>query len=1141
MRVERLEERALLSIGGVSPDELSMLTPRKWWPTCEVAPVSPVNRMKLSPLPSRELLDNDDSAGDTRQNDLDSYVPLPFPESSESTTTVGQGFAISYDLRTGQETLHGSTAESSAESGQTDGGLGAITEWLAENDVDGENLARGFTNLTRVNDPEVFPYCVNVKLFMDFNGHHYVASGVLIDSMHVLTAGHCVYSHDSGEVGWANSIRVVPAYENGAKPFGEANAAELHSWTGWTSDESYSHDIGVIDLDRPVGALTGWNGYGYNTSESFFLNNTFYNPGYPAESPYTGEYMYEWHGDFDYAIPLNNQIGIWQDGYGGQSGSGAYYTSGGSRTVYAVLSNGGSGFENFVRLNEEKFEDIRDSFIPADVPATPDLIPLTVSASDSVDSGSVLGSLSYLVHNYSSNSWSGTVNVDVYLSTDDYITTSDLLIGSHNLTRTISAKGTTTVNVSSLPTIPADVATGNYKIGIIITTPDANTSNNDTITWDVEPIYVNHVNQPPVFSVLLPNKSLDEDTSINNAIDLWDFVTDPETAGGDLIYTIVGNTAPGCGVTIDPDDFIDIAPTASWNGYSDVTIRATDPSGLYDEDTFRITVNPVNDAPVFGTLPDKSLNEDTVLNNTINLWNYVSDLETTDSGLIFTIVGNTAPSCGVTIDTNQYIDVAPTAHWNGYSDVTIRATDPSGLYDEDTFRVTVASVNDTPVLSALPDKSLSEDGTLNNAIDLYSHASDVETADSGLTYAIVGNTAPSCGVTLDSSRYLDITPTAHWNGYSDVTIRVTDPGGLYVEDTFRITVASVNDAPVIGTLPDRSLNEDTTLDNTINLWDYVSDIETADSGLTYTIVGNTNANCGATIDSSHYLDVAPTAHWNGYSDVTIRISDPGGLYVQDTFRITVAPVNDPPAVVNDVYQCDRNGRLVRSAAQGVLVNDGDIDSTSIEAVLLTAPAHGTVTLGDDGSFNYRPASNHVGADSFTYRAFDGTAYSSAATVTITVVARIPGDATGDDTVGQADATVLSSHWGMSSNATWNDGDFNNDGAVNALDASILAANWGATAESALVGQAVPDNGDNDDTAGVDSLAVRQSLIYGTPTNESAHDAALAEEYGPQVASENLRIELLEGLYTTARRTRPRTGGQMLDNLVPTVIKPLTGG
>src|SRR5207244_8102189 len=86
---------------------------------------------------------------------------------------------------------------------------------------------------------------------------------------------------------------------------------------------------------------------------------------------------------------------------------------------------------------------------------------------------------------------------------------------------------------------------------------------------------------------------------------------------------------------------------------------------------------------------------------------------------------------------------------------------------------------------------------------------------------------------------------------------------------------------------------------------------------------------------------------------------------------------------NDSYATTEDTPLT-VAAPGVLVNDSDIDSSTITAVKTSNPSHGTVTLNADGSFIYTPAANYNGTDSFTYRARDGALGSATATVTITV-------------------------------------------------------------------------------------------------------------------------------------------------------------
>jgi VCBS repeat-containing protein len=97
----------------------------------------------------------------------------------------------------------------------------------------------------------------------------------------------------------------------------------------------------------------------------------------------------------------------------------------------------------------------------------------------------------------------------------------------------------------------------------------------------------------------------------------------------------------------------------------------------------------------------------------------------------------------------------------------------------------------------------------------------------------------------------------------------------------------------------------------------------------------------------------------------------------------VIPVNDPPVAVNDSYSTNEDTQLNVPAA-GVLANDADVDGDTLSAILVTGPSHGSLSLNSDGSFLYTPNGNYNGADSFTYKANDGTVNSNVATVTLTI-------------------------------------------------------------------------------------------------------------------------------------------------------------
>ena len=138
------------------------------------------------------------------------------------------------------------------------------------------------------------------------------------------------------------------------------------------------------------------------------------------------------------------------------------------------------------------------------------------------------------------------------------------------------------------------------------------------------------------------------------------------------------------------------------------------------------------------------------------------------------------------------------------------------------------------------------------------------------------------------------------------------------------------------------------------------------------------------------LTFTPAPNATGSAIVTIQAKDSGGrgrsgVDVSDiqTFRIDIAPVADTPVAVDESYTVDQDSVLT-IAASGVLSNDSDGDGDALTAELISAPAHGIISLQADGSFVYTPTAGYVGADSFSYVAKDGISQSNVATVAINV-------------------------------------------------------------------------------------------------------------------------------------------------------------
>jgi hypothetical protein len=102
-----------------------------------------------------------------------------------------------------------------------------------------------------------------------------------------------------------------------------------------------------------------------------------------------------------------------------------------------------------------------------------------------------------------------------------------------------------------------------------------------------------------------------------------------------------------------------------------------------------------------------------------------------------------------------------------------------------------------------------------------------------------------------------------------------------------------------------------------------------------------------------------------------------------TGQIVQPPSNQAPVARDDTYG-RRRGNHPPVVTTGVLANDTDADGDPLVAELMQGPTGGTVRFRPDGTFSYAPRPNFGDDDAFTYRVFDGLAWSDPATVTITI-------------------------------------------------------------------------------------------------------------------------------------------------------------
>ena len=171
-----------------------------------------------------------------------------------------------------------------------------------------------------------------------------------------------------------------------------------------------------------------------------------------------------------------------------------------------------------------------------------------------------------------------------------------------------------------------------------------------------------------------------------------------------------------------------------------------------------------------------------------------------------------------------------------------------------------------------------------------------------------------------------------------------------------ITVNQVNDLGAFaGDLSD-TIDEDTSASGTATFTDVADGFTTPDF-----TVSTVASNGVASIDAAGNWTYTPVANFNGTDSFEISVTDDDGNVETTTITITVDPVVDLMAM-DDNFSVNEDATLSDTVAD----NDSTISGGTLAFALATGPANGSVTVNSDGTFDYTPAADFNGTDSFTY-------------------------------------------------------------------------------------------------------------------------------------------------------------------------------
>ncbi|NOT23885.1 MAG: multicopper oxidase domain-containing protein [Nitrospiraceae bacterium] len=212
----------------------------------------------------------------------------------------------------------------------------------------------------------------------------------------------------------------------------------------------------------------------------------------------------------------------------------------------------------------------------------------------------------------------------------------------------------------------------------------------------------------------------------------------------------------------------------------------------------------------------------------------------------------------------------PTAAQMGPNQVTVRAADPKSLFATQSFTVVVAQIAVTPVITSTPILT----GKVGTA-----YRYDVDATDANgdtLVYSLV---APiPAGMSINQSTGLIAwTPTA--NGSFSVTVRATDPSGLFASQSFNVSVTA-NAAPVIDSRPSTTGKVGVPYNYRVHATDPNGD------AITYRGSGLGNPNNFSVNATTGVVSWTPTQA--GSIRIRVRASDTAGLTAEQAFYVKVS-------------------------------------------------------------------------------------------------------------------------------------------------------------------------------------------------------------------------------------------------------------
>lgn len=401
-----------------------------------------------------------------------------------------------------------------------------------------------------------------------------------------------------------------------------------------------------------------------------------------------------------------------------------------------------------------------------------------------------------------------------------------------------------------------------------------------------------------------------------------------------------------------------------------------------------VQLKEVNDKPIT-QIDQYSVDEDNTL--TINNVEGVlkNDMDVEKEPLRSTLVRGTEHG-EVTLNEDGSFSYIPYENFNGSDKFIYTATDGVNTSEPTTVNIVVRPQNDPPM--AEPDEyEVDEDQTL-EILESNSVIKNDSDSDSNLQVELVSDVSNGTLVLRQDGTF-SYKPQENYFGEEGFTYRVYDGEHYSLPTSVKISIHSVNDAP-IGQTDEYNAKEDEQL--LVNAIEGVlkNDQDVDDQPSTLKATLHKEADKGqVTLQEDGSFVYIPNENAHGSDSFWYTVTDGKDNSEPIEVRINVDEVNDPPTAVTDSYTLNEDTTISFVEDHALTINDYDPDglTSTLIPLKVSDPAHGRLKVDSNGNLEYIPDKNYHGTDSFEYKLNDGQYDSNVVRVdlTITPVEDIP--------------------------------------------------------------------------------------------------------------------------------------------------------